>query len=384
MADPSLFDELATTLKAEGAEAAIERLCLGLRKSRDYPALFYAMLLKKRFELGVSPLPTGPAQDLPEDVHEAYEEAIRQAARLVGGLFLEQGEIPHAWVYFRMIGEPEPVARALEDVQPAEGDDVQPLVELAYHQGLHPRKGFDLVLDRMGVCSAITMVTGMEFPHGTDIREHCVRRLVRAVHQDLCERIRSDIARREGAAPGGHAVAELLAGRDWLFENESYHVDVSHLGAVVQMSVYLPPGPELALARELCVYGQRLSPRLQYAGAPPFQDQYGGYGLYLAALAGDHQEEAIDHFLGKAEAAESEQAGTAPAEVLVNLLLGLDRAVEALTAARRFLAKADSRLLSCPGITELCRRTGDYQTLAEVAREQDDPVHFLAGLIAAK
>lgn len=384
MDDPTLFDDLANTLKAGGAEAAIERLCSALRDSRDYPALFYAMLLKKRFELGVSPLPTGPAQDLPEQVHEAYEEAIRQAARLVGGLFLEQGDIPHAWVYFRMIGEPEPVARALEKVQPSAGDDVQPLVEIAYHQGVHPRKGFDLLLDRMGVCSAITMVTGMEFPHGTDVREHCVRRLVRAVHQELCERIRFDIARREGAAPDANTVAELLAGRDWLFENESYHIDVSHLGAVAQMSVHLPPGPELALARELCVYGQRLSPRLQYAGDPPFEDQYADYGLYLAVLAGDRQDEAIGHFRRKAEAAEAEQAGTGPAEVLVNLLLRLEQGAEALAVARRFLASADSRVLSCPGINELCRKVRDYQTLAEVAREQGDPVHFLAGLIAAK
>ena len=34
--------------------------------------------------------------------------------------------------------------------------------------------------------------------------------------------------------------------------------------------------------------------------------------------------------------------------------------------------------------TELCQRAGDYNTLAEVAREQGDPVHFLAGLIAQK
>jgi hypothetical protein len=27
---------------------------------------------------------------------------------------------------------------------------------------------------------------------------------------------------------------------------------------------------------------------------------------------------------------------------------------------------------------------GDYRTLAEVAREQGDPVHFIAGLLAAR
>ena len=74
--------------------------------------------------------------------------------------------------------------------------------------------------------------------------------------------------------------------------------------------------------------------------------------------------------------------GTYPAQVLVNLLLRLDRPGEALAIARQFLASADPQQLSCPTIPELCQRAGDYQALAEVAREQGDAVHFLAGLLA--
>ena len=54
-----------------------------------------------------------------------------------------------------------------------------------------------------------------------------------------------------------------------------------------------------------------------------------------------------------------------------------------LVLARRFLAGVDNRRLTCPGIVELCQKTGDYRALAEVARQQDNAVHFLAGLIAA-
>src|SRR5947199_5117645 len=104
--DPALFDQLESTFRAEGARAAIERLCAGLREEKDYTGLFYALLLKKRHELGVSPLPTGPAADLPEPTHAAYEGAIREAGRLVGGLYLQEGNLPQAWAYFRMIGEP--------------------------------------------------------------------------------------------------------------------------------------------------------------------------------------------------------------------------------------------------------------------------------------
>jgi hypothetical protein len=62
----------------------------------------------------------------------------------------------------------------------------------------------------------------------------------------------------------------------------------------------------------------------------------------------------------------------------------LDRDTEALATARKYLATADNRQLSCPSIVELCQKTNDYRTLAEVAREQGDAVHFLAGLLASR
>ena len=83
--------------------------------------------------------------------------------------------------------------------------------------------------------------------------------------------------------------------------------------------------------------------------------------------------------------ADPEEIGTYPAEVLVNLLLRLDRGEEAVAVARKHLAQAaaEGRQLSCPGLSELCQRYRAYDTLAEVAREQGDVVHFLAGRIAA-
>jgi hypothetical protein len=159
---------------------------------------------------------------------------------------------------------------------------------------------------------------------------------------------------------------------------------VSHLGAVVQMSTYLPPGEELGMARELCAYGRRLSPRFRQPGDPPFEDLYADHDVYLAALAGDDAEAALDHFRAKAADADPEEAGTRPAEVLVNLLLRVGQPAEALAVARRHLAGVDPQQLVCPGIPELCQRADDYQALADVARAQSDPVHFLAGLLAGR
>ena len=101
-------------------------------------------------------------------------------------------------------------------------------------------------------------------------------------------------------------------------------------------------------------------------------------------IAGDNVEAAIAHFQAKVDKADPENEGTRPAEVLVNLLLRLERPEKALAVARRHLASVNSRPLGCPSIVELCQRTKNYRVLADVAREQGDLVHFVAGLVAEK
>src|SRR5215217_7993797 len=86
---PAVFDRLQAALAAEGPAAAIDTLIAELKAAEDFGGLFYALLLKKRVELGVSPFPTGPASELPAHTHEPYEDAIRSASREVGQLALE-------------------------------------------------------------------------------------------------------------------------------------------------------------------------------------------------------------------------------------------------------------------------------------------------------
>src|SRR5262245_21665274 len=61
--DQTLFDDLQATLTKSGGAPAIDELCAQLRERKEFSALFYALLMKKRFELGVSPVPTGSNQD---------------------------------------------------------------------------------------------------------------------------------------------------------------------------------------------------------------------------------------------------------------------------------------------------------------------------------
>ena len=175
----------------------------------------------------------------------------------------------------------------------------------------------------------------------------------------------------------------MIEGRDWLFEDDGYHIDTSHLSSVVQMAVLLESCEELYLARELCAYGRRLSERFRHRSDPPFSDMYEAYDRYLSILTGEDVEGGLGYFRAEADKSAAEGNGSYSAEVLVNLLIRLKRPEEALAVARKHLVNADGRQLTCPGVAELCQQVGDYRTLADAVRKQGDAVHFLAGLLEA-
>jgi hypothetical protein len=390
----TVFDQLQSALQQQGPLAAIDQLCQRLREDREYHALFYALLLRKRHELGVNPVPTGPADELPAELHDPYEEGIRQAAREVGALLLQAGNLPHAWHYFRMIGENAPVKAALDKYEPGDDEDIQPLVQIAYYEGVHPTRGFDWILSRYGLCNAITTVSSSDLSHPKEARDYCIRALVRTLYHDLRHRLAAEIqARWNTPAPGADAppdtpgiVRQLIQDRDWLFADDAYHVDTSHLSSVVQLSATLDPCLELSMARELCAYGAKLSRRFGTPDDPPFENGYRDLDIYLGILNGEDIEAGLAHFRAKIESYDLQEIGTYPVEVLVNLLLRLNRGPEALELARKYLVGAErqGRQLTCPNLNELCQRLKAYDTLAEVARELNDPVYYLAGLLAAR
>jgi hypothetical protein len=379
--DAAAFDRLQATLAARGPAAAVDELVEELRRAEDFQGLFYALLMKKRVELGVPPFPTGPAADLPPHTHDEYEQAIRDAGRHVGGILLARGELSRAWGFFRMLGEPEPVREALEKYEPGPDDDVYPVIEIAWQNGVLPKKGFDLVLDRHGICSAITMVSSSDLSSSHELRDYCVARLVRALHAQLSERLWADLAARGHTPPPSATIPQIVKGHPELFADDAYHIDTSHLSSVVQMSTHLPAGPEVNLARDLCAYGRKLAPGLRGHYDAPFEDGYDDYLAYLNVIAGVDAENNLRRFAEKA-GREAAAGATYAAQVYVNLLLRVDRAGEALEAAKKYLIHEDDRSLICPGVNELARRGGDFATLAEAAKARNDAVGFLAGLIA--
>src|SRR5262249_61584836 len=115
--------------------------------------------------------------------------------------YLEQGNIPQAWMYYRMVGDSVPVEQALDEARPDEGQDLEPLIQIALYEGVLPRKGFDWVLTRYGLSSAITTLGGHQLPLTPEARQYCVGRLVRTLYQEMRDPLPPAIARQECRRP---------------------------------------------------------------------------------------------------------------------------------------------------------------------------------------
>ncbi|MGE5192618.1 MAG: hypothetical protein ACM3U2_08960 [Deltaproteobacteria bacterium] len=373
------FDELAKIHRTQGPAAAIDHLISVLRAEKRYHPLFDALLMKKRLELGLGLVRPTSLKDVPEEKRDEFEKLYVDAAREIGHLLLADRMIPQAWNYLRAINEPQKVAEAIAALPEGESapDDV---IEIALFQGVNPAKGLALYLASHGTCSTITAFEQISMQLAPVVRRQCAQALVRKLYDDLRENVQHDVLRRQPMNPPGQPLRELIAGREWLLADDSYHIDVSHLNAVVRFARWLDAScPELDLALQLAQYGARLAKQYQYAGNPPFDDFYPAHVHYFQALLGTDREAALAYFRSKIGEDVADTDNQLAAYTLVDLLLRLERRDEALELACRYLADtADEFGLSLP---ELCAQSGRLDLLRELARSRGDVVNFAAALI---
>lgn len=374
--DQALFTTLDSLLPNASPAEALDFLIAEFRRNRQYALLFEAILMKRRAELGVALIQTGP---LPEDKRTAYDETVIAAAREVGSLFLAEGNIERAWPYFRAIGETASIREAIAQYDPGEDADPEPVIDIAYQQGVHPAKGLELILTRFGMCRAIT-VFGM-YGAPTE-REECVHLLVSSLHRELLDNLKTVVERNEPSRPETESISELIASRDWLFGEYDYYIDTSHLSSVIQYAPDASQPGTLRKIRELCDYGRRLSVNFRIQGHPPFENIYDDYDAYAAALLGENAEESIAHFRRKVE--ESDPEETLAAQALVQLLLKLNRTREAMEVAMERLAHKSPNEISCPPALHLCRMAGDYRSLQQLARDKGDILSYAAAALEAR
>ncbi len=357
------FELLEQTYRSEGPGSVFELLIRTARQQKNYFQLFEARLMQKRYELGLPLLYSGIISDLPAEHQPEYSAALMDAARETGGLFLSDGDIERAWPYFRAVGDPAPIAAAIEEVRSIEG--MERVIEIALHEGVNPRKGFELLIQQRGICSSVEFAARTTDPQH---RRTFLQVLTRAIHSEVTGRLKEAIAAQEGAAPEARRIPELIAARDWLFEGGHYYTENSHLASMIQASPELEDEETLGLLLELAEYALRLAPMFHFPGNPPFESLYQDHAQYLRALLGIDVEAAVAHFRRKLDA-----SVPGAAEVLISMLSRLGRPQEALDVSVEHLQGRSA--------IELCQTAGDYRRLCGIAREQGDPLAFAAGLM---
>jgi len=376
------FDQLEQAKSAQGAAAALDQLLSLLREQKEWHNLFDAIMLRKKHELHLPLSRPSSLQDVPEVNRREVEETYLQAAREAGNGFLEQGDIPNAWMYFKVIREHDKVAAALDRLpdQISDYEELDRMVHIALNQGVNPAKGVKLMISGHGLCSAITTLD-QTLPHLTpEQRVACAKIMVRTLYDELRESVQRHVEQRIPMLPPDQPLDKLIAGRDWLFEGGSYHADVSHLGSVVRFARSIePPAEELELALQLAHYGAMLDKSLQYGGDPPFSDIYPAHQHFFNVLLDKNREAGLKYFRHQLDA--EPDAGDKPiyAYVLVDLLIRCGRLEEAVEIAQQYLNNLGEEVNV--SFDELCMEAGRLDVLKKVRKEQGNLVSFAAALV---
>src|SRR5262245_27422308 len=287
------FDQLQSAFSSGGAEAALKRAADLLREQKKYHELFEVLKMQVRRKLGLPLLP-GASDELPEETRTKLEDGLISSCREVGSALLKEGKIREGWMYLRPVGDRGEAAGLMGQIE-ANDENYEDLIEICLHEGVDIGRGYGLVLEHYGTCNAITQYDSSVVRRPRAEQAPAAQRLLRRVHADLLHSVKADIARQEGQQPAGTTLKELLADRDWLFQDNAYHLDTTHLAACVRISRVLSDPADLRMALDLTDYGRRLSQQFQYQGDEPFAEIYPANALYYQALLGENVDEAVQY-----------------------------------------------------------------------------------------
>lgn len=393
--DPAPFSKLAETLESSGIPAALDYLAETLEAEKKFPQLFEALLMKKRHQLGLPIEGSDSIREIPEEHRQEVEDYYVEVCRIIGGHFLAENKIGLAWPYFRAIEETDTIAAAIsaweppedwgeynEDEEETDDDDLDGIIEVAFNQGAHPVRGYELILSHYGTCRAITTFEH-QFPYQGENREKCGKLLIDQLYGELLSSLRNDIETTENKeAAAEDDIGTLIAEREWLFESLGYHIDISHLQSCIRAAASLEDPETIRKATQMCDYGRRLGRDYQVSERPPFEDFYNDYRILLRALAGEGIDGAVRYYTSKVEKNEPDEEGNNfPAEVLVFLLSKVERHAEATDVFVKYLSDVPGPLSICPNLLELSKQAGDYSQLLSIAENKNDLLQFGQGLV---
>ena len=214
------YENVQSVFLSLGASGGLDATIGALKAEGDHHGVFRAMLLKKRYELGLPLVSPGDLADADPEKRKTYEEYVEKICRDTGERYLRDGNIPQAYRYFRTLGDDKPIREALEKLDMALYDD--DIAQVAIENGVHPLRGFELTLQRHGLCRAITLFES-DFTTDLKVKRKAAAMLVQALYRDLVLAVGRAIVEKEGALPEDTDLVEMVRNRKWLFEDGRCH-----------------------------------------------------------------------------------------------------------------------------------------------------------------
>lgn len=363
----------------------LQKLADMLRDQQRYSEWFEALKMQARHELGLGIWGADDDGELSLELSRQLEDKLVEACRLVGERMLKDGLIREGYMYLRPVGDPQR-ARELLLQQPINEDSLDAIVEVAIGQGVHPAWGYQLLLERMGTCNAITTFDTQLQNQNLLERQKAAEKLVQHFYRELLDGIGYAVGEDVVA---GQSLGQVLQSHPDLMGEGGYHADPSHLASVVRIARIVDDPATLDLARQLSLYGEGLDPSLQPASVEPFQPYFPAHRMYFEILLKqDETQKNLAHFRKQRHLAirESEAPDYSfglekqfeTTETLVELLVrtgSFGEAKEVLAdqlnrSAEHQRSRWTAMLFDC------CRRSGDFQALKDYGGNHDDPLGF--------
>ena len=379
------FDSLKPVFDAQGADAGLDALLKQLREGGNPHALFRALLLKKRRELGLPLINPGDLSGVPANVRKDYEAYVEETCRETGLTYLKEGKIADAWRYFRTIGDGDRTAlrEAIEKLDPQAASDE--VLNIALDEGVHPKRGFEIVLARDGLCRAITL---FEQARSADqaFKRHAAGLLAEKLYTELVVGVSKQIFERFNEVPPETDLVELIRHRPWLFENARTHADPSHVSAVSRIGLLSDTQPRQLMSLSISEYGRKLDRRHAAATEAPFEAGFDDHARYARALLGENTDETIGYFTAKLVSYETNGADVLAAEWIVSLIWRAGKRKRALELWAQYLGEQmpETPGVYIPSFYDLCTEANEFGILADMARKQGDITAWASACILAQ
>ena len=403
LADTALLAaELTATLKDHGTDVMFQKLEDSLRHTGRWHSLFDVQLLRARASLKL-PL-AGPLTNTDATAKKTLDEKTIAACREVGWKLFDEGQIASGWMYLRASVETHEIverlghiaSRLLEQEESATNDEeyqpLQEIIQLALWENLDPALGIRVMLAAQGTCNAVTAyeqsIAGLppaqQEPAATIMVQHLHDEIFENLSRDLTERRLVDSAVIDEVKARQGTITDLLKAAGGLSDEESIHVDASHLQAVLRFARICTSVHDLQQAYALACYACRLPSDFQYPGEAPFTHFGKASRLFYSAQLGEEEDQAIAFFRHEAEEA-NEYEAPAAWDVLAVLAARINRPAEALDAilARPTeIAHTQNSAIAAtlPPLIELSHNAAGGEKLRAACLERNDIITYAASL----